>query len=132
MKAIARPTATAQTVSVSSRLLGTWWTQVLGLGRGSYEQRLPDLLWDQSDAAKWAVLSGLFEGDGSWSLVNGGPSVIIEFGTVSDELADGVLRLLASLGIVASAADRRASRSPPRTRTGCGSAALSRWNVPFG
>jgi hypothetical protein len=47
-------------------------------------------------------LSGLFEGDGSWSMINGGPSVIIEMGTVSDELADGVLRLLASVGIVAS------------------------------
>ena len=43
---------------------------------------------------QWALLSGLFEGDGSWSLVNGGPSVIIEFGTVSDQLADGVMRLL--------------------------------------
>ena len=115
VKAIARPTATAQTVSVSSRLLGTWWTQVLGLGRGSYEQRLPDLLWDQSDAAKWAVLSGLFEGDGSWSLVNGGPSVIIEFGTVSDELADGVLRLLASLGIVASERTGRVAKSTKDT-----------------
>jgi UDPglucose 6-dehydrogenase len=115
VKAIARPTATAQTVSVSSRLLGTWWTQVLGLGRGSYEQRLPDLLWDQSDAAKWAVLSGLFEGDGSWSLVNGGPSVIVEFGTVSDELADGVLRLLASLGIVASERTGRVAKSTKDT-----------------
>src|SRR5205823_12781979 len=41
-------------------------------------------------------------GDGSWSLINGGPSVIIELGTVSDELADGVLRLLGDVGIVAS------------------------------
>jgi UDPglucose 6-dehydrogenase len=115
VKAIARPTATAHTVSVSSRLLGSWWTQVLGLGRGSYEQRLPDLLWDQSDAAKWAVLSGLFEGDGSWSLVNGGPSVIVEFGTVSDELADGVLRLLASLGIVASERTARVAKATKDT-----------------
>jgi UDPglucose 6-dehydrogenase len=115
VKAIPRRTATAQTVSVSSRLLGSWWTQVLGLGRGSYGQRLPDLLWDQSDAAKWAVLSGLFEGDGSWSLVNGGPSVIVELGTVSDELADGVLRLLASLGIVASERTARATKSTKDT-----------------
>jgi UDPglucose 6-dehydrogenase len=115
VKAIVRPTATAQTVSVSSRLLGTWWTQVLGLGRCSYEQRLPDLLWDQSDATKWAVLSGLFEGDGSWSLVNGGPSVILELGTVSDELADGVLRLLAGLGIVASQRTGRGAKSTKDT-----------------
>jgi hypothetical protein len=104
---------TARVVKVSSRLLGAWWTQVLGLGRTSYEQRLPDMIWDRPASDRWALLSGLFEGDGSWSLVNGGPSVIIEFGTVSDELADGVLRLLASLGIVAS---QRTGQAPKSTK----------------
>jgi UDPglucose 6-dehydrogenase len=94
--------ATAHEVRVQSRLLVAWWTQVLGLGRNAYEQRLPDLVWDRPARDKWALLSGLFEGDGSWSLVNGGPSVVVELGTVSDELADGVLRLLADLGVVAS------------------------------
>ena len=114
VRARPRRTATAQTVEVSSRLLGTWWTRVLGLGRGSYEQRLPDLIWEQPDEARWALLSGLFEGDGSWSLVNGGPSVIVELGTISDELADGVLRLLASVGIVAS---RRIGRTAKSTKS---------------
>ncbi len=113
VRARPRRTATAQTVEVSSRLLATWWTQVLGLGRGSYGQRLPDLIWEQPDEARWALLSGLFEGDGSWSLINGGPSVIIELGTISDELADGVLRLLASLSIVAS---RRVGRTAKSTK----------------
>src|ERR671914_114420 len=81
---------------------GAWWTEVLGLGRNCYEQLLPDLIWERADEDKWALLSGLFEGDGSWSRVNGGPSVTIEFGTVSDELADGTLRLLGDLGIVAA------------------------------
>ena len=79
----------------------------------SYEQRLPDLIWDRPPADKWALLSGLFEGDGSWSLINGGPSCIIELGTVSDELADGVLRLLAEVGIVAS---RRIGRTAKSTK----------------
>jgi hypothetical protein len=39
--------------------------------------------------------------------------VIIEFGTISDELADGVLRLLAELGIVAS---RRIGRTAKSTK----------------
>ena len=108
-----RPT-TAQVV-VQSRLLTSFWTGVLGLGRGSYAQRLPDLIWDARDEHKWALLSGLFEGDGSWSLVNGGPSVIIELGTVSDELADGVLRLLADLGIVASRRIGRVAKSTKDT-----------------
>jgi UDPglucose 6-dehydrogenase len=106
---------TARVVEIRSRLLAAWWTQVLGLGRTSYEQRLPDLIWDRPAADKWALLSGLFEGDGSWSLVNGGPSVIIEFGTISDELADGVMRLLTSVGIVASQRIGRTARSTKDT-----------------
>jgi hypothetical protein len=94
-------------------LLTVWWTDVLGLGRDSYAQRLPNLIWEQPEAAKWALLSGLFEGDGSWSLIDGGPSVTIEFGTISDELADGVLRLLGDLGIVAS---RRIGRTRKSTK----------------
>jgi hypothetical protein len=106
-------TPTSRKVVLSSRLVGSWWTGVLGLGRTSYEQRLPDLIWDQSPERKRALLSGMWEGDGSWSLVNGGPSVILEWGTVSDELADGVMRLLGDLGIVAS---RRIGRTPKSTK----------------
>jgi UDPglucose 6-dehydrogenase len=108
-----RRTATATRIEVNSRLIATWWTEVLGLGSNSYAQRLPDLIWEQPDGPRWALLSGLFEGDGSWSLIAGGPSVAIEFGTVSDELADGVLRLLASVGVVAS---RRIGRTKKSTK----------------
>jgi UDPglucose 6-dehydrogenase len=113
--ATVRRVPTALRVDVRSELITTWWTQVLGLGRNGYEQRLPDLIWEQPDAVKWALLSGLFEGDGSWSRINGGPSVIIELGTVSDELADGVLRLLAELGVVASQRIGRATKSTKDT-----------------
>jgi UDPglucose 6-dehydrogenase len=104
---------TAKVVKLTSRLVSSWWVGVLGLGRTSYEQRLPDLIWDRPERDKWALLSGLFEGDGSWSLINQGPSVIIEFGTVSDELADGVLRLIGDVGIVAS---RRIGRTAKSTK----------------
>jgi UDP-glucose/GDP-mannose dehydrogenase family, UDP binding domain/LAGLIDADG-like domain len=104
-------TPTSMLVTVNSRLLCTWWTRVLGMGRTSYEQRLPDLSWGLSRDQKLALLSGVWEGDGSWSLVNGGPSVILEFGTVSRELADGVLRLLADLGFVASQRIGRVAKS---------------------
>jgi UDPglucose 6-dehydrogenase len=92
--------STSRCVQVSSRILAAWWTEILGLGRNSYEQRLPSLIWEQSRSRQWAMLSGLWEGDGSWSLINGGPSVSLEFGTISDELADGVARLLGNLGII--------------------------------
>jgi UDPglucose 6-dehydrogenase len=115
VRARARKSMTAHQVTVQSRLLGGFWRGVLGLARNSYEQRLPDLIWDSSLEQKWALLSGLWEGDGSWSLVNGGPSVVLELGTVSDELADGALRLLGDLGIVASRRVGRTARSTKDT-----------------
>jgi hypothetical protein len=108
-------TPTLKQVVVSSRLVAGWWRDALGLGSDSYSQRLPDLIWDRPERDKWAVLSGLFEGDGSWSLQNGGPSVVIELGTISDELADGVLRLLGELGVVASRRVGRVSKSTKDT-----------------
>jgi UDPglucose 6-dehydrogenase len=106
---------TATTVSVSSRILAAWWTRMLGLGRNSYGQRLPDMSWDRPASDRWALLSGIFEGDGSWSLIGGGPSVVLELGSVSDELADGVLRMLAGLGVVGGRRVGRGARSTKDT-----------------
>jgi UDPglucose 6-dehydrogenase len=106
---------TSRNVRISSRILAAWWTETLGLGRNSYEQRLPNLIWEQSSSRKWAFLSGLWEGDGSWSFVNGGPSVTIELGTVSDKLADGVARLLGEFGIVCSWKRGRTAKSTKET-----------------
>jgi UDPglucose 6-dehydrogenase len=103
------PTTTA--VSISSRILAGFWLGALGLGANCYEQRLPDSIWNAPTAYKRALLAGMWRGDGSWSFVNGGPSVILEYGTVSRELADGVLRLLAGFGIIASVRVGRAAKS---------------------
>ncbi len=115
VKATAFTAPTARCVRISSRILAAWWTEILGLGRNSYEQRLPNLIWEQSASRRWALLSGLWEGDGSWSFVNRGPSVAIEFGTISDELADGVSRLLSDLGIVCSWRRGRTAMSTKET-----------------
>jgi len=93
--------STAMHISISSRILAAWFTDVLRLGRDAYSKRLPDLAWGLGEVHQWALLRGLWDGDGSWSLVNGGPSVVLEYGTASRELADGMLRLLAGLGVVA-------------------------------
>ena len=106
---------TAMRVDVSSRILAAWWTELLGLGRNAYTQRLPDLIWEQSLERKRALLSGMWEGDGSWSLVNGGPSVILEWGTISDELAEGVARLLGDVGLVCSWRRGRTAKSTKET-----------------
>jgi UDPglucose 6-dehydrogenase len=106
-----RRKATSCAVTLSSRILGGWWTGRLGLGKDCYTQRLPDAIWGASAAHQRTVLSGLWQGDGSWSLVNGGPSVVLEWGTVSRELADGVTRLLGMLGIGSRLKVGRTSKS---------------------
>ena len=103
------PTTVA--VSISSRILAGFWCSVLGLGSDCYEQRLPDAIWSAQRRHKLALLAGLWRGDGSWSFVNGGPSVVLEYGTVSRELADGILRLLGDVGIVASLRVGRSAKS---------------------
>jgi UDPglucose 6-dehydrogenase len=108
-------TPTSQRITVSSRIIAAWWAGILGLGRTSYDQRLPDLVWEQSLERKRALLSGIWEGDGSWSLVNGGPSVILEWGTISDELADGIARLLGDVGIVCAWRRGRTAKSTKET-----------------
>ena len=115
VKANVYSTPTSRCVQISSRVLASWWTEILGLGRNSYEQRLPNLIWEQAPEKKWALLSGLWEGDGSWSLVNDGPSVQLDLGTISDELADGVVRLLADLGVFASWKRGRGLKSTKET-----------------
>jgi UDPglucose 6-dehydrogenase len=111
VKAVYQQAPTAANVCVSSRLLAGWWLGVLGLGANCYEQRLPDSIWAAPEAHKRALLAGLWRGDGSWSFVAAGPSVTLEYGTVSREAADGILRLLGELGVVASLRVGRTSKS---------------------
>jgi UDPglucose 6-dehydrogenase len=110
VKATDLRTATSRVVRVSSRLLVAWFVHDLGLGT-SYDKRLPDAIWDAPESHKRAALAGLWRGAGSWSYVNDGPSVVLEYGTVSRELADGMLRLLGDLGIVASLRVGRTAKS---------------------
>jgi len=115
VKTRAYDATTSRNVQISSRILAAWWTEILGLGSGSYEQRVPNMLWEESADNKLAFLSGLWEGDGSWSLVNRGPSVSLDFGTISDELADGVARLLGELGIFCAWRRGRTAKSTKET-----------------
>ena len=101
VKASVRRSPTAMNVSVSSRLLAGWWLGVLGLGANSYDHRIPDQIWEASDSDRRALLSALWQGDGSWSRVSRGSSIVLEYGTASRHLADGMLRLLGDLGVVA-------------------------------
>ncbi|TMC52526.1 MAG: nucleotide sugar dehydrogenase [Chloroflexi bacterium] len=111
VKADVRHNLTATSVVVSSRVLAGFWLGVLNLGRNCNDARVPDSIWAQPLEHKRALLSGYWQGDGSWSLINGGPSVILECGTTSPMLADGLLRLLADVGVVASMRVGRTAKS---------------------
>ncbi len=123
VKTTVRQAATAMHVSVSSRLLAAVLTDLLGTGGNCYEKRLPDAIWAAPFRHKLALLRGLWDGDGSWSYVNGGPSVILEYGTVSRRLADGVLRLLGDLGVTARLKVGRTAKSTVDTYWLCVSGA---------
>ena len=112
VKVSVRRLATAMNVSISSRILAAWFEHVLGTGRNCYTHRVPDQIWSAPEADKRALLRGLWDGDGSWSLVSGGPSVVLEYGTASRALADGTIRLLGDLGIVAR---MKVGRTPKST-----------------
>jgi hypothetical protein len=69
------------------------------------------LAWSLPESYKKALLSGVWAGDGSWSFVSGGPSVVLEYGTASRELVDGIMRLLGDLRIVARLKVGRTAKS---------------------
>ena len=104
-----RPTEAV--VSISSRILAAWFELGLGVGTNCYDKRMPDLVWGAPPEMKASLLRGLWDGDGSWSLVAGGPSVVFEYGTVSSALADGILRLLGDLGVTARVHVGRSAKS---------------------
>jgi len=111
VRADVRRGSTTCGVVVSSRILARWWLDELGMGKDCYTQRLPDSIWERPAEEQMALLAGLWLGDGSWSLVNGGPSVVLEWGTVSRELADGVVRLLGLHGVGCSMRIGRTAKS---------------------
>jgi UDPglucose 6-dehydrogenase len=102
---------TTMNVSVSSRLLAGWLCEALGVGRNAYDKRVPDLIWQRPESEKRALLAGMWRGDGSWYKVGGGPSLVLDYGTASARLADGLLRLLGDLGVAARLKVGRTAKS---------------------
>jgi UDPglucose 6-dehydrogenase len=102
---------TSMQVTVSSRLLATIFVDILRLGTESYNKRVPDIAWTISSRNQQAFLAGAYQGDGGWDNPNNGPSVMFEHSTVSKELADGMIRLLANNGIMASLTMTRMNKS---------------------
>ena len=78
------------------------WFRELGIENlRSYQKRLPALLYSANDAEVCLFLRHLWATDGCVSLGNGKSQAKVYYASSSRQLADGVARLLARLGIVA-------------------------------
>ncbi len=99
------------TVLVSSRVLAVLFRDLLRLGTDSYDKRLPPFALALDEAGRRALLRGLWSGDGTITRVNNGRHLYLGYATVSRPLAEGVVLLLQSLGLVPSLARKRMNKS---------------------
>ncbi|RLM91039.1 type III effector protein [Halobellus sp. Atlit-38R] len=84
-------------VTVSGRLLRTFFDTVLDAGTSADEKRIPQSVFDAPDRIVEAYLSGYFSGDGSVDA----NALNVSATTVSRELKEDLLALLKRLGITA-------------------------------
>ncbi len=106
-----RPAGRATSISVSSRVLAFLLRDVLKCGANSYDKRLPPFALALDQAGQMALLQGIFSGDGAVTPVNQGEHICLEYATASEPMAQGVVLLLQSLGIVPSLAHKWMNRS---------------------
>ncbi len=110
-----RRTQGAVTFVVSSRVFAFLLRDVLGCGTRSENKRLPYIAFNVDESLRAALLQGLFSGDGCFSSLNGGRNGCFEYATVSKALADSVILLLQSLGLVPSLKTCRTKKSKQTT-----------------
>jgi UDPglucose 6-dehydrogenase len=101
----------AVTIVTSSRILGHLFEDILKCGRDSYTSRIPGNAYLRDKRSKMALLSGLFRGDGHVAFPKHSKAVIIDYGTIHYELAQGIILLLHSLGIVPGYKTSRSTKS---------------------
>lgn len=105
-----RQKETTKDVEVSSRVFAGFLEDI-GCGTDSYTARVPDTAYDEPVENRVALLSGLFRGDGHVEYTNHSNAVVYDYGSVSEELIQGMQFLLHSLGIVPSYKKSRSKKS---------------------
>ena len=100
IKFMERISGNSYSIIVSSKILSHLF-KVIGVGTNSYDASLPKFLFYLPDDLKWEFIKGLIRGDGSVKITNG-KHVFVSYATVSRKLAEGLVVLLQSLGIIAS------------------------------
>lgn len=101
---------TTTQIEVSSRIFAEF-IEELGCGSGSYSAALPDEAFRATDDKRIALLAGLFRGDGHIHYPSHSNTVVYDYGSVSNELIDGMQLLLHSIGIVPSYKTSQSSKS---------------------
>ncbi len=101
---------TATQIEVSSRVFA-YLLEWLGCGTGSYTAAIPDLAYQEPTDHRKALLSGLFRGDGHIEYTSHSNAVVYDYGSVSQDLIQGMQFLLHSLGIVPSYKTSQSAKS---------------------
>ncbi|MBI4004044.1 MAG: nucleotide sugar dehydrogenase [Candidatus Omnitrophica bacterium] len=95
----------------SSRLLAWMLRDLLRCGTNSSNKQLPILAFNVGPRLRKALLQGLFSGDGSMTRLQHGRNMMFEYATSSKPLADGVVLLLQSVGVVPTIHQRWMNKS---------------------
>lgn len=110
LKYTERHATSATTTLVSSRVFAWFIRDVLGCGTRSEDKQLPNIAFNVDESLRYALLRGMFSGDGAVTTVQGN-NLMLEYATVSKKLADATLLLLQSVGITPSVRARMMNKS---------------------
>ncbi|MHB1243060.1 MAG: AIR synthase related protein, partial [Gaiellaceae bacterium] len=104
-------------ITVSSRLLGRLFKDVLEIGSRSFEKQIPSIVMQAGTQLRREVLKGIFRGDGSFDFPKNGSAVRVRHSTTSLVLHHQLLLVLQSFGIFARRYDWRPTGDLPGGRT---------------
>ncbi|WP_048057807.1 nucleotide sugar dehydrogenase [Methanothermococcus okinawensis] len=89
-------------IIISSKLLAYIFEKVLKCGNNCYNKQIPPQIFNSPSNIKWEFLKGILRGDGGIVKLNNNKNLNIEYGTVSKKLANSLMVLLQSFGIITS------------------------------
>ncbi|WP_457612231.1 nucleotide sugar dehydrogenase [Methanocaldococcus sp.] len=92
----------SHSIIISSKLLAYIFEEVLKCGNNCYNKQIPPQIFNSPEDIKWEFLKGILRGDGGLVRLNNNKNLNVEYGTVSKKLANSLMVLLQSLGIIAS------------------------------
>lgn len=96
---------------VSSRIFAWFIQEILKCGVRSENKVLPRLVFNVAPELRYELIRGAFSGDGAVTPLQDGKNLMLEYATISKQLADGLALLLQSLGIIVSIRERWMNKS---------------------